>query len=78
MIYRAITLLLAIMICDVLVVIVVPNLVAASKELHADLPLPTKGLIALVTFAEIWPINIVAGGLLLAFAALVLLGIRRR
>lgn len=78
MIYPAITLLLAIMVFDVLVVIVVPNLVAASKELHVDLPLPTKGLIALVTFGETWPINIVAGGLLLAFAALVLLGIRRR
>lgn len=61
MIYPTIILLLAISVCTVLIVFVLPNFVQMFDEFHADLPLPTKILLAVGTFAQTWRIQIVAG-----------------
>jgi type IV pilus assembly protein PilC len=68
MIYPAIILTLAVVVCGVLVVVVLPNFVALFREFHADLPLPTKVLIAIGAFAQAWRFQIVV------VAALVVLG----
>jgi len=68
MIYPAIILTLAAIVCGVLVVVVLPNFVALFREFHADLPLPTKVLIAIGAFAEAWRLEIVV------VAALIVLG----
>src|SRR5260370_24596404 len=68
MIYPAIILTLAVVVCGVLVVVVLPNFVALFREFHADLPLPTKVLIAIGAFAQAWRLQIVV------VAALVVLG----
>jgi len=59
MIYPAIILTLAAIVCGVLVVVVLPNFVALFREFHADLPLPTKVLIAVGAFAEAWRLEII-------------------
>src|SRR5206468_12692972 len=46
MIYPAIILTLAVGVCGVLIVVVLPNFVALFNEFHAQLPLPTQILIA--------------------------------
>ena len=61
MIYPAIILLLAIAVCTVLIVFVLPNFVQMFNEFHADLPLPTKILLALGSFAQAWRIQILVG-----------------
>lgn len=61
MIYPAIILLLAVAVCTVLIVFVLPNFVAMFHEFKADLPLPTKILLAVGTFAQTWRIEIVVG-----------------
>jgi len=68
MIYPAIILTLAVVVCGVLVVVVLPNFVALFTEFHAQLPLPTRILIALGAFGEAWRLQIVVG------TALVILG----
>jgi len=68
MIYPAIILTLAAIVCGVLVVVVLPNFVALFREFHADLPLPTKVLIAIGAFAEAWRLEIIV------VAALIVLG----
>jgi type IV pilus assembly protein PilC len=68
MIYPAIILTLAAIVCGVLVVVVLPNFVALFREFHADLPLPTKVLIAVGAFAEAWRLEIIV------VAALIVLG----
>src|SRR5260370_7981749 len=60
MIYPAIILTLAVVVCGVLVVVVLPNFVALFREFHADLPLPTKVLIAIGPFPQAPPLPIVA------------------
>jgi type IV pilus assembly protein PilC len=60
MIYPAVILVLAVSVCTILVVFVLPNFVSIFAEFHAELPLPTKILLAVGTFAQIWRIEIVA------------------
>src|SRR3989475_7262051 len=52
MIYPAIILTLAVVVCGILIVVVLPNFVALFKEFKAELPLPTKLLLALGTFSQ--------------------------
>ena len=59
MIYPAIILVLAVAVCTILVVFVLPNFVQMFKEFHAELPLPTKVLLATGSFAQEWRIEIV-------------------
>jgi len=65
MIYPAIILLLAVAVCTVLIVFVLPNFVQMFHEFKADLPLPTKILLGVGTFAQSWRIQIVVGLFLL-------------
>ena len=60
MIYPAIILTLAVAVCTILVVFVLPNFVQMFKEFHADLPLPTKVLLGVGEFAQEWRLQIVA------------------
>lgn len=60
MIYPAVILLLAISVCTVLIVFVLPNFVQMFHEFKTDLPLPTKVLLAVGTFAQVWRFQIVA------------------
>lgn len=74
MIYPAVVMLLAIAVCTVLVVFVLPNFVSIFHEFNATLPLPTRVLLAVGQFAQEWRIQIVAGVFvtitgLLAFAS---------
>src|SRR5207245_667496 len=69
----AVILVLAVSVCTILIVFVLPNFVSIFAEFNAQLPLPTKILLAVGRFAQIWRIQIVAGlfavtvGVLLAF-----------
>jgi type IV pilus assembly protein PilC len=67
MIYPAIILTLAVVVCGVLIVVVLPNFVSLFREFHAELPAPTRLLIALGTFAQTWRLEILAGTLLAIF-----------
>ena len=73
MIYPAIILTLAVVVCAVLIVFVLPNFVSLFREFHADLPLPTRMLIAVGVFAQAWRIQIVIGTALLAVGVIVFL-----
>ena len=68
MIYPAVILTLAAGVCTVLLVVVLPNFVLLFREFHADLPLPTRILIALGAFTQAYRIEIV-GGLAIAVVA---------
>jgi type IV pilus assembly protein PilC len=59
MIYPAIILALALAVCTILIVFVLPNFVSMFHEFHAQLPLPTRMLLALGTFAQDYRIAIV-------------------
>jgi type IV pilus assembly protein PilC len=59
MIYPAIILTLAVVVCGVLIVVVLPNFVSLFREFHAELPLPTRVLIAVGSFAQAWRLEIV-------------------
>jgi type IV pilus assembly protein PilC len=59
MIYPAIILVLAVAVCTILVVFVLPNFVQMFKEFNAQLPLPTKILLAVGSFAQEWRVQIV-------------------
>jgi type IV pilus assembly protein PilC len=59
MIYPAVILVLAICVCTILIVFVLPNFVSIFNEFHADLPLPTKILLTVGEFAQTWRIQIV-------------------
>ena len=61
MIYPAIILLLAVAVCTILIVFVLPNFVSIFAEFKAQLPLPTRILLALGVFAQTWRIQIVVG-----------------
>jgi type IV pilus assembly protein PilC len=73
MIYPAIILTLAVVVCAVLIVFVLPNFVSLFREFHADLPLPTRMLIAVGVFAQAWRIQIVIGAALLAVGVFIFL-----
>jgi type IV pilus assembly protein PilC len=60
MIYPAIVLALAMAVCTILVVFVLPNFVSIFNEFHAQLPLPTRILLATGVFAQEWRLEILA------------------
>jgi type IV pilus assembly protein PilC len=70
MIYPAIILSLALAVCTILVVFVLPNFVAIFHEFHSALPLPTRILLAVGVFAQAWRLQILASllGVILALA----------
>ncbi len=76
MIYPAIILLLALAVCTILIVFVLPNFVALFTEFHAQLPLPTRILLSLGVFAEAWRIQIVLGLFFVIVAVLVFVSSR--
>jgi type IV pilus assembly protein PilC len=61
MIYPAVILVLAMAVCTILIVFVLPNFVSIFHEFKAQLPLPTRVLLWLGTFAQTWRIEIVLG-----------------
>ena len=61
MIYPAIILTLALAVCTILIVFVLPNFVSIFHEFKAQLPLPTRILLGLGVFAQHWRIQIVLG-----------------
>jgi type IV pilus assembly protein PilC len=61
MIYPAVILVLAIGVCTVLIVFVLPNFVSIFHEFNATLPLPTRILLGVGVFAQKWRIEIVVG-----------------
>jgi type IV pilus assembly protein PilC len=61
MIYPAVILVLAVSVCTVLIVFVLPNFVSIFNEFHAQLPLPTRILLGVGLFAQTWRIEIVIG-----------------
>ena len=60
MIYPAVILTLAVGVCTVLVLVVLPNFVLLFREFNASLPWPTRVLIAIGAFSQTWRIEIVA------------------
>jgi type IV pilus assembly protein PilC len=73
MIYPAIIMSLAVVVCGVLIVVVLPNFVSLFREFHAELPLPTRVLIALGAFAQEWRLQIVVTFVLLVLGAFIFL-----
>jgi type IV pilus assembly protein PilC len=71
MIYPAVILALAVAVCTVLVTFVLPNFVAIFNEFHAQLPLPTRILLAVGVFAQTWRIEMVLGLFALIVAILI-------
>ena len=71
MIYPAIILVLALAVCTVLIVFVLPNFVAMFKEFNTQLPLPTRVLLAVGRFAQDWRYEIVIGIFVAIVAVLV-------
>jgi type IV pilus assembly protein PilC len=61
MIYPAVILALAAAVCTILIVFVLPNFVSIFHEFKAQLPLPTRILLAVGVFAQEWRIQIVLG-----------------
>jgi len=61
MIYPAIILTLAVGVCAVLIVFVLPNFIAMFNEFHAQLPLPTRILLAVGEFAQQWRYQVIVG-----------------
>lgn len=61
MIYPAIILTLAVAVCTILVVFVLPNFVSIFAEFHAELPLPTRILLGVGVFAQTWRVQILLG-----------------
>ncbi|HVC76710.1 MAG TPA: type II secretion system F family protein [Candidatus Micrarchaeaceae archaeon] len=71
MIYPAVILLLAVAVCTVLIVFVLPNFVAIFKEFHAKLPLPTQLMLGLGVFVQSYRIQILVGALVVLFAGVI-------
>jgi type IV pilus assembly protein PilC len=76
MIYPAVILVLAVGVCTVLIVFVLPNFVSIFNEFHAQLPLPTRILLSVGTFAQVWRFYIVAGLFVAITAILILMSSR--
>ena len=73
MIYPAIILTLAVVVCGILIVVVLPNFVALFKEFNTDLPVPTRILITVGSFAQVWRLQIAVGILVVIFASFLFL-----
>jgi type IV pilus assembly protein PilC len=58
MIYPAVVLVLAIAVCTILVVFVLPNFVSIFNEFHAQLPWPTRIMLWVGVFAQTWRLEI--------------------
>ena len=58
LIYPAIILVLAVAVCTILIVFVLPNFVSIFNEFHAQLPLPTLIMLAVGTFAQTYRFEI--------------------
>jgi len=71
MIYPGVILTLAVAVCTVLTVFVLPNFVSMFNEFGATLPLPTRILLAVGTFAQEWRFQIVAALFVIIVAILV-------
>ena len=71
MIYPTVILALAVAVCSVLIVFVLPNFVAIFHEFHAQLPLPTRILLGVGTFAQTWRFQIVIGLFVVTVAVLI-------
>jgi len=69
MIYPAVILVLAISVCTILVVFVLPNFVAIFHEFKAQLPLPTRIMLGVGVFAQTWRIQILIGLFIAVFGA---------
>jgi type IV pilus assembly protein PilC len=76
MIYPAIIMTLAVGVCVVLIVVVLPNFVSLFNEFHSELPLPTKMLIAVGEFGQAFRIHIIAGFLIALFGSFMFLQTR--
>lgn len=76
LIYPAVILTLALAVCTVLVVFVLPNFVAMFHEFHAALPLPTRILLAIGSFAQTWRVQIVIAMFLVIVAVLIFMSSR--
>jgi type IV pilus assembly protein PilC len=61
MIYPAVILVLAVAVCTILVVFVLPNFVSIFNEFHAELPLPTRIMLGVGLFAQTWRFEIILG-----------------
>jgi type IV pilus assembly protein PilC len=68
MIYPAVILALALAVCTILIVFVLPNFVSIFHEFNAPLPLPTRALLAVGAFAGVWRIQILLSLFALAVA----------
>ena len=71
MIYPAVILTLAIAVCTILIVFVLPNFVNIFHEFKTQLPLPTRVLLGVGAFAAQWRIQIVIAIFLVITAVLV-------
>ena len=76
MIYPAVILVLAVSVCTVLIVFVLPNFVSIFNEFHATLPLPTRILLGVGLFAQHWRIQLVIGLFVAVAAVLTLMSSR--
>ena len=61
MIYPAVILVLALAVCTILVVFVLPNFVSIFHEFRAQLPLPTQIMLGVGVFAQTWRLQILVG-----------------
>ncbi|MFI5282426.1 MAG: type II secretion system F family protein [Candidatus Dormibacterales bacterium] len=61
MIYPAVILVLALAVCTILIVFVLPNFVSIFHEFRAQLPLPTRIMLAVGVFAQTWRAQILIG-----------------
>jgi type II secretory pathway component PulF len=76
MIYPAIILALALAVCTILIVFVLPNFVSIFREFRTQLPLPTRILLGVGVFAQTWRIEIVLGLFAVIVAVLVFMQTR--
>jgi type IV pilus assembly protein PilC len=76
MIYPGIIMTLAVGVCGVLIIVVLPNFVSLFNEFHSELPLPTKLLIAVGEFGSAFRIHIIAGFLIVLFGSFMFLQTR--
>ena len=76
MIYPAIILVLAIAVCTILIVFVLPGFTQIFAEFHATLPLPTRMMLGLGDFAQIWRYQILFGIFVATVAILVFMSSR--
>ena len=68
MIYPTVIVVLAIAVCAILIVFVLPNFVQIFHEFKATLPLPTRIMLGVGVFAQAWRVQILIGLVLVAFA----------